>query len=48
MTTVEEPTRLVGEPVRRVEDARLISGAAKYLADLQLPGMAHVAILRSP
>jgi aerobic carbon-monoxide dehydrogenase large subunit len=48
MTTVEEPTRLIGEPVRRVEDARLISGAAKYLADLTLPGMAHVAILRSP
>jgi carbon-monoxide dehydrogenase large subunit len=48
MTTVEEPTKLVGEPVRRVEDARLMTGAAKYLADLTLPGMAHVAILRSP
>ncbi len=49
MTTgVETPPKLVGEPVRRVEDAPLITGAAKYLDDLELPGMAHVAILRSP
>ena len=48
MTTTEEaPTKLV-EPVRRVEDASLITGAAKYLDDLKLPGMTHVAILRSP
>jgi aerobic carbon-monoxide dehydrogenase large subunit len=49
MTTVTEtPTKLVGAPVKRVEDARLMTGAAKYLDDLKLPGMAHVAILRSP
>ncbi len=48
MTTVEQPGNLVGEPVRRVEDARMLTGQAKYLADLKLPGMAHVAILRSP
>jgi len=46
--TIDEPTTLVGQPVRRVEDARLITGDAKYLDDLQLPHMAHVAILRSP
>jgi aerobic carbon-monoxide dehydrogenase large subunit len=48
MTTVEQPGSLVGEPVLRVEDARLLTGQAKYLADLKLPGMAHVAVLRSP
>jgi aerobic carbon-monoxide dehydrogenase large subunit len=48
MTTVEQPESLVGEPVLRVEDARLLTGQAKYLADLKLPGMAHVAVLRSP
>jgi aerobic carbon-monoxide dehydrogenase large subunit len=49
MTTVTEETgTLIGSPVKRVEDARLITGAAKYLDDLKLPGMAHVAILRSP
>jgi carbon-monoxide dehydrogenase large subunit len=48
-TTADAPTtKLVGEPVRRVEDASLITGAAKYLDDLNLPGMTHVAIARSP
>src|ERR687898_2451965 len=47
-TTAEAPTKVVGEPVRRVEDASLITGAAKYLDDLKLPGMTQVAILRSP
>ena len=49
-TQVQEttPTRLVGAPIKRVEDPRLITGAAKYVDDLKLPGVAHVAILRSP
>ena len=47
---VEEAGRglLVGAPIKRVEDPRLLTGAATYLDDLTLPGMAHVAILRSP
>ena len=36
------------QPIKRVEDPRLITGAARYLDDLKLPGVAHVAILRSP
>ena len=40
--------RSSAQPVKRVEDARLITGAATYLDDLKLPGMAHAAILRSP
>ena len=40
--------RLIGSPVKRVEDPRLITGAANYLDDLKLPGVAHVAIVRSP
>jgi aerobic carbon-monoxide dehydrogenase large subunit len=47
-TQVQETTRLVGSPIKRVEDPRLITGAAKYLDDLKLPGVAHVVILRSP
>src|SRR6266508_6238932 len=47
-TQVIETTKLVGAPVKRVEDPRLITGAAKYLDDLKLPGMAYVAIFRSP
>src|SRR5919204_1627781 len=44
----EAPTQLIGVPIKRVEDPRLVTGAAKYLDDLTLTGMAHVAILRSP
>jgi carbon-monoxide dehydrogenase large subunit len=40
--------RLVGAPVKRVEDPRLITGTARYLDDLKLPGVAHIAVLRSP
>jgi carbon-monoxide dehydrogenase large subunit len=47
-TTAEAPTRILGAPVKRVEDARLLTGAGKYLDDLKLPGMVHAAILRSP
>ena len=38
----------VGSAQKRVEDPRLITGNAKYLEDIQLPGMLHAAILRSP
>ncbi len=40
--------QILGAPIRRVEDPRLLTGAAKYLDDLTLSGLAHVAILRSP
>ncbi len=39
--------RYVGSPVKRLEDPRLITGDARYLDDIKLPGMAHVAVLRS-
>jgi aerobic carbon-monoxide dehydrogenase large subunit len=51
MTTTETPQEtasLVGAPVKRVEDARLLTGAGKYFDDLKLPGMVHAAIVRSP
>ncbi len=41
-------TRVVGSSIKRREDPRLITGQAKYLDDIELPGMVHVAILRSP
>ncbi|PYI88582.1 MAG: carbon monoxide dehydrogenase [Verrucomicrobia bacterium] len=37
-----------GRPMKRVEDPRLIKGIATYVDDLTLPGMLHMAILRSP
>ena len=41
-------TNVIGAPLKRVEDPQLVTGAGKYLDDLKLPGMAHVAIVRSP
>ena len=38
----------VGKSVKRVEDPRFIQGRGKYVANLQLPGMAYAAIKRSP
>ena len=38
----------VGHSIPRVEDARFIQGAGNYLDDVNLPGMLHMAILRSP
>ena len=43
-----EETKLVGTSVKRVEDARFLRGKATYVEDVQLPGMLHVAFVRSP
>ena len=41
-------TKVVGASIKRREDPRLITGEAKYLDDIQLPALTHMAILRSP
>lgn len=38
----------IGKPMKRVEDPRFIQGKGKYVANLQIPGMLHAAIVRSP
>src|SRR5262245_25558035 len=38
----------IGEAMRRKEDPRMITGAARYTEDIQLPGMLHAVIVRSP
>lgn len=38
----------IGSPIKRREDIRFLTGAAKYVDDVKLPGMLHSAILRSP
>ena len=40
--------KAIGQAIKRKEDPRLITGQAKYLDDIQLPGMVHAAVLRSP
>ncbi|MCY3978182.1 MAG: xanthine dehydrogenase family protein molybdopterin-binding subunit, partial [Chloroflexi bacterium] len=39
---------LVGASVKRKEDPGLITGSGKYVGDIKLPGMCHVAFARSP
>jgi carbon-monoxide dehydrogenase large subunit len=46
--TASTPTGWIGRPVRRFEDERFIAGTARYVADLSVPGMAHLVIVRSP
>ncbi|HVS13063.1 MAG TPA: xanthine dehydrogenase family protein molybdopterin-binding subunit [Thermoanaerobaculia bacterium] len=40
-------TRVFGEPIRRREDPRLLTGRATFVDDVSLPGTLHVAFLRS-
>ena len=42
------PTGWVGRPLKRLEDPRFLRGRATYIDDLALPGLLHVAMLRSP
>jgi carbon-monoxide dehydrogenase large subunit len=40
-------TSILGHPVKRVEDPRILSGKARYVADLDLPGVATAVFVRS-
>src|SRR5882672_4586283 len=38
----------IGEPVRRIEDQRFLTGKARYVDNIQLPHMLHGAVVMSP
>src|SRR5437763_11914245 len=46
--TVEAPAKEVGQARKRKEDARLITGRTTWTDNLVLPGMLHLAFVRSP
>ncbi|MGY2083347.1 xanthine dehydrogenase family protein molybdopterin-binding subunit [Blastococcus sp. SYSU DS0539] len=54
MTAVEErtgtpaPEKEIGKARRRKEDARLITGKTTWTDNMVLPGMLHLAVVRSP
>jgi carbon-monoxide dehydrogenase large subunit len=49
MTAVgERPATEVGQPRKRKEDRRLITGRTRWTDNLTLPGMLHMAMVRSP
>jgi aerobic carbon-monoxide dehydrogenase large subunit len=41
-------TKMIGQSVKRVEDKRFVTGMGRYTDDMQMPGMLHAYILRSP
>ncbi|MDP9392162.1 MAG: xanthine dehydrogenase family protein molybdopterin-binding subunit [Actinomycetota bacterium] len=53
MTVTEDaatlaPAKEVGQPRKRKEDARLITGKTTWTDNMVLPGMLHIAVVRSP
>ncbi len=38
----------IGQPVARFEDPRLLRGEGRFIHDIAVPGMAHLAYVRSP
>ena len=53
MTVTEDaatlaPAKEVGQPRKRKEDARLITGKTTWTDNMVLPGMLHLAVVRSP
>ena len=53
MTATEAPRTAAGNPLGfgrmlRKEDARFLRGKGKFVDDVNLPGMLHGAVLRSP
>ena len=48
-TATHSPTAdWVGQSIRRKEDARLVRGKGKFVDDIKLLGMLHLAFVRSP
>jgi carbon-monoxide dehydrogenase large subunit len=51
MSAVEQAApsqKWVGQAMRRKEDPRMITGTARYVDDIVLPGMLYMAVVRSP
>ena len=38
----------VGQPIKRREDFKLLTGKGRYVDDIKLPGMLHMVVVRSP
>jgi carbon-monoxide dehydrogenase large subunit len=48
MSTLQDAPKHVGQAIRRKEDPRLITGRAKYVDDIVVHGLLHMAVVRSP
>ena len=47
-TATDEPRRVIGKAMKRVEDPRYLVGRGGYIEDIELAGMLHAAVLNSP
>ena len=47
-TTAEAPAPQIGQARLRKEDARLVTGQSNWTDNIKLPGMLHMAFVRSP
>src|SRR5215471_13912628 len=45
---VPQATKYVGQPIKRIEDRPLLTGAGRYVADLRFSDMLEAAFVRSP
>src|SRR6516165_6110905 len=48
ITIAPEKFQVIGKPIPRKEDARLITGHGRFSDDFHLDGEAHTAMVRSP
>ena len=48
MAITTETSKGIGNAVLRKEDAEFLTGQGRYVDDIKLPGMLHMAIVRSP
>lgn len=42
------PIQYVGQPIKRREDFKLLTGKGRYVDDIKLSGMLHMVVVRSP
>src|ERR671937_2379238 len=47
MAVVDKPKTAIGAPLGRKEDAELLTGQARFVDDLAVPGMVWMAVVRS-
>src|ERR1700674_3967751 len=45
---VQKGKRLLGQPIKRMEDQKFITGSGKFLDDIRFPNMLFAAFVRSP
>ncbi len=47
VTPITTP-KMLGQPIKRGEDPKLVAGAGAYVEDISLPGMVYLVFVRSP